>query len=141
MIHTAGTQEETMAQDNTPKMPAFEVPAEMRDFAEKSVEQARKAFETFIGAAHRTIESADGSSFAMGNNMQDMTKRALNLAEQNMRASFDHAQRLVRAKDMQEAMQLQSEFWQKQLAFMQQNVSEMGANVTKAATEAAKRKG
>jgi hypothetical protein len=29
----------------------YEVPAEMRDFAEKSVEQARKAMDGFIGAA------------------------------------------------------------------------------------------
>ncbi|HKH35041.1 MAG TPA: phasin, partial [Beijerinckiaceae bacterium] len=33
-----------------PKM-AYEVPPEMREFAEKSVEQARKAIDGFIGAA------------------------------------------------------------------------------------------
>jgi len=33
--------------------PAYQIPTEVRDFAEKSVEQARKAFEGFSGAAQR----------------------------------------------------------------------------------------
>jgi hypothetical protein len=36
------------------KQPNYEVPAEMRDFAEKSVEQARKAIDGFMGAARKT---------------------------------------------------------------------------------------
>jgi hypothetical protein len=37
--------------------PNYEVPGEMRDFAEKSVDQARKAFDSFIGAARRTADT------------------------------------------------------------------------------------
>jgi len=33
----------------------FEVPPEMRAFAEKSVEQARQAFDGFISAAHQAM--------------------------------------------------------------------------------------
>ena len=43
----------------------YEIPAEMRDFAEKSVEQARKAFEGFIGAAQKAVTAAEASPFAM----------------------------------------------------------------------------
>jgi len=32
----------------------FEVPNDLRDFAERSVEQARKAFEGFLAVAQRT---------------------------------------------------------------------------------------
>ena len=42
------------------EMPNFQVPEEMRDFAEKSVEQARKAFDGFLGAAHKAIDSVEG---------------------------------------------------------------------------------
>ena len=31
----------------------FEVPEQMREFAEKSVDQARKAFDDFMGATHK----------------------------------------------------------------------------------------
>ena len=37
----------------------FEIPNELRDFAERSVEQARKAFEGFLTVAQRTAGVAD----------------------------------------------------------------------------------
>ena len=44
----------------------------------------------------------------------EVSKQALSFAEQNMKASFDHARKLVRAADLQEAMQNQSEFLKSQ---------------------------
>src|SRR6184192_3761353 len=38
----------------------FEVPAEMRALAEKSVEQARQAFDGFISAAHQAVSAFEG---------------------------------------------------------------------------------
>lgn len=120
--------------------PNFEVPNEMRDFAEKSVEQARKAFDGFLGAAQKTAESVDGSAAAVRNNAQDMARKSLSYAEQNMRAAFDHAQNLVRAKDLQEAMQIQTDFVKSQFSTMQEQMKELGAGVQKSASEAVKRK-
>ena len=37
----------------------FEVPAEMRAFAEKSVEQAKQAFDSFISAAQHAVNTAE----------------------------------------------------------------------------------
>ena len=42
--------------------PNYEIPAEMRDFAEKSVEQARKAIDGFMGAAQKTVDTFEGSA-------------------------------------------------------------------------------
>ncbi len=38
----------------------FEIPPEMRALAEKSVEQARQAFDGFISAAHRAVSAFEG---------------------------------------------------------------------------------
>ncbi len=38
----------------------FEVPPEMRALAEKSVEQARQAFDGFISAAHQAVSAFEG---------------------------------------------------------------------------------
>jgi hypothetical protein len=38
----------------------FEVPPEMRALAEKSVEQARQAFDGFISAAHQAMSAFEG---------------------------------------------------------------------------------
>ena len=85
--------------------PNYEVPAEMRDFAEKSVEQARKAFDSFIGAARRTADTVQGSAELARSNALDASSRGFEYAEQNVNAAFDLAQKLVRSRDMQEAMQ------------------------------------
>ena len=44
------------------KTPGLEVPPEMRAFAEKSVEEAKKAFETYMDAANRAISTAESST-------------------------------------------------------------------------------
>lgn len=113
-----------MANIPTPK---YEIPAEMRDFAEKSVEQARKAVDSFLSAAHRTVDTFEGSASTVQSSAKDMTRKTLNYAEQNLSAAFDHAQRLVRAKDVQEAMQLQSEFVRSQFAALQSQMKEFGS--------------
>ena len=40
----------------------------------------------------------------------EMSKQALSFTEQNMKAAFEHARKLVHATDLQEAMRIQSEF-------------------------------
>ena len=44
----------------------FEVPNDLRDFAERSVEQARKAFEGFLAVAQRTAGAASDAPGASG---------------------------------------------------------------------------
>jgi phasin len=122
-----------MAQENQ----TYEIPTEMRDFAEKSVEQARKAFDGFMGAAQRTVDTLENSASSVQTNTTDITRKTFTYAEQNISAAFEHAQRLVRAKDVQEAMQLQAEFVRNQFAAMQTQMRDIGAIAQAAAQTAA----
>ena len=112
----------------------YEIPAEMRDFAEKSVEQARKAFEGFFGAAQKAVGSVDTGAFSVATNMKEVGVKAMSFAETNMKSAFDHAQKLVHAKDMQEVLQLQTEYLKSQMSSLQDQAKEMGATVQKAVT-------
>src|SRR5918995_3658215 len=116
--------ESSMATQQTPN---YEVPAEMRDFAEKSVEQARKAMDGFIGAAQKAVDTFEGSANTVQASAKDMTRKTFAYAEQNIQAAFDLAQRMVRAKDMQEAMQVQAEFVHSQFESMQTQMKEFGS--------------
>ena len=107
--------------------PGYEIPAEMRDFAEKSVEQARRAMDGFIGAAQRTVDTIEGSANTVQASAKDMTRKSFAYAEQNIQAAFDLAQRMVRAKDVQEAMQIQAEFVRSQFESMQTQMKEFGS--------------
>jgi phasin len=87
--------------------PKLEVPAELRDLAEKTIDQAEKAFGMFFDAANKSIASVPSPG-------TEMSRQALSLTEQNMKAAFDHARKLVHATDLQQAMQIQSEFLKSQ---------------------------
>jgi len=105
----------------------YEIPAEMRDFAEKSVEQARKAIDGFLSAAQKTVDTFEGSANTVQASAKDATRKTFTYAEQNLAAAFDLAQRMVRAKDMQEAMQIQAEFVRTQFEAMQAQMKEFGS--------------
>ena len=114
---------------------SYEVPAEMRELAERSVEQARKAFDGFIGAARKAVEAAHGTTETARFNTQDVSRKAISYAEGNVAAAFDLAQKLVNAKDLTEVMQLQSDFLKAQMAAFQAQIKEMGADVQAAAAK------
>lgn len=110
--------------------PIYQIPNEVRDFAEKSVEQARKAFEGFAGAAQKALDGAADMPFPVPG-AKEMSVKALSFAEANVNAAFDLAQKLVHAKDPQEVFKLQSEFVQSQLSAIQDQTKELGAAFTK----------
>jgi phasin len=118
--------------------PPFEIPNELRDFAERSVDQARKAFEGFVSVAQRTIGAAEDAAEAAQKNATSVGAQALSYTEQNINAALDLAHKLVQAKDPQEAFALQSEYLKTQLAALQAQAKEIGALIQKSATPAAK---
>src|SRR4051812_16405054 len=105
----------------------FQVPEEMRTMAENSLEQTRQALESFLGAARRTTETMEQTTDRVQAGAKDMAQRTLSSAEQNIRTSLDYAERLVRAKDLQEAARIQSEFVRSQFETMQAQMKEFGS--------------
>jgi phasin len=131
-FHNPAQQEDVPMNGKIP----YEVPTEMREFAEKSVEQARKAFDGFIGAAQKAVDTAHGSAESARLNAQDVTRKAMCYAETNVSAAFELAQKLVKSKDLTEVMEHQSEFVKAQMAALQTQLKEMGAAVQDVATKA-----
>jgi len=98
--------------------PKLEVPAELRELAEKTIDQAEKAFGMFFDAANRSITS-------IPNPGTEMSKQALSLTQQNIKAAFEHARKLVHATDLQEAMRIQSEFLRSQFTSAGEHMRQM----------------
>jgi phasin len=111
--------------------PKLEVPAELRDLAEKTIDQAEKAFGMFFDAANKSIASVPSPG-------TEMSKQALSLTEQNMKAAFDHARKLVHATDLQQAMQIQSEFLKSQFTNAGEHMRQIAGGVMSAAKGATK---
>jgi phasin len=112
----------------------LEIPAEIRDLTAKSVEEASKAFGSFIEAAHKATAQAEGTASALQSTAKDVSAKALSFTEANLKSAFDHAQKLIQAKDPQEILAHQSEYVKKQLAAMEEHAKELGSAVLKAVT-------
>ena len=119
---------------------SFEVPTQMRQLAEQSLEQARNAVDGFITQAQKTVTTAEAQANAAQSNAKDMGQKAMGFAEQNIANSFEFAQKLLRAKDIQEVMALQQEYLQSQMKAMSAQAKDLGSSATKAAMDAAKPK-
>ena len=118
----------------------FEIPKEMRSMAEASFEQARKAFDSFIGSAQQTAASLGGKGEAARASAKDISSKAISYAEKNVQSSLAYAQSLIHAKDLSEVMRLHTEYVQAQMKALAEQASEMGQTVTKAAMDVAKPK-
>jgi len=96
--------------------PSFEIPPELREMAEKNVEQARAAYGQFMdfltqamGAWAKLPGGAEMGGFGV------VQERAVGFAKENAERSFALASDLSRAKDMQEVLTLQSRYVQTQM--------------------------
>jgi phasin len=118
----------------------FDVPTQMRQFAEQSVEQAKKAVDGFMTAAQKTAAAMETQAATAQSGAKDVGQKAMAFAEQNIANSFEFAQKLVRAKDVQEVMALQVEFMKAQMQAMSAQAKELGSTATKAAMDSAKPK-
>jgi len=118
----------------------FEIPPEMRAFAEKSVEQARQAFDGFITAAHRAVGAFEGQAESAHQGSKDVTEKAMTFAEHNIAASFDFAQKLVQAKNVEEVLKLQAGYIKAQMQVLAEQAKELAESTTKVAGDAAKSK-
>jgi phasin len=122
-----------MAKDGSPN---FEIPAEMRQFAEKSVAQAKLAFDSFISAAQQAVSTAETHATTARAGAKEAGDLAMQFAERNIATSFDFAQRLLRAKDPQEVAALHAEYVKSQVATLTEQAKELSKQAAKIAGQA-----
>lgn len=115
----------------------FEVPTDMRKFAEQSVEQARKAFDSFVSAAHNAMSDFEGRAQTARTGAMDVGGRAMTFAERNMAASFEFAQNLVRAKNVEDVLRLQTEYVKSQIQALNEQTKELAEATAKVAKDTA----
>ena len=101
-----------MAQD---MMSNFEIPTEVRQLAVKSVDEAKRAFDSLVVAAQKVTTSLAGQAAAAQSSSKEVHSKVRTFAERNVATCFEFAQKFVHAKNVQEVMQLQAELVKTQL--------------------------
>ena len=112
----------------------FEIPQQMRELAEKNIEQARAAYDQFMGAMNQAMgmwaQSIPGDGMTAG--FKAVQDRATTFAKQNAEAGFALASDLAKAKDVQEVISLQSKFAQSQMQAYAMQAQELGRLIAEA---------
>ncbi len=105
----------------------FEMPQQLRELAEKNVEQARSSYVQFLDAM---AKAAGMWSAAIPQNeatagFKTIQERAARFAKQNADACFNMATELAAAKDIQDIMGIQSRYAQVQMQAYSTQAQEM----------------
>jgi len=111
----------------------FDIPTEMRVFAEKSMEQARQAFDSFITATQGALTTAESRAASARGGAKDVIDLAMRFSERNIAASFEFAQRLLHAKDAKEVTAIHSEYVNNQIAALTDQAKELSRQAAKMA--------
>lgn len=115
----------------------FEIPPEIRAAADKSVEEARRAFEQVLTATQKALSTAEGSAKSVGEGAADLSRQSLAYMEENIAATFSLAQRLVQARTPQEIAALQQEYLRQQMKALTEQGKALGEMATRLAATAA----
>jgi phasin len=113
--------------------PAMEIPAAVREIAERNVEQARTAYTQFMDMARQAQDMVSKSSDAVASSAREVQTRALHYAQENMDSSFSFASDLAKARDLKEFLEIQQRHAQKQVMTYTQQAQELGRLLADAA--------
>ncbi|MFI5014507.1 MAG: phasin family protein [Hyphomicrobiales bacterium] len=105
------------------------VPNEVRDFADRSVEQAKKAFGGFIGVVNAAIEGESPRPPETPAAAANLSRLAVGFAERNVQGAFELASSMVRATDLEQVLELQREFLETQMKALKDQMRTLGAAV------------
>ena len=97
---------------------SMQIPEQVKEMVEKAIEQAEQN-------VSRLIEAADKSASMVPNPTTDFSKKLLSMGAQNMNAAFDHARKLLRCSDFQEAANLQAQFLNAQFETASRQLKEL----------------
>lgn len=115
----------------------FDIPEAMRTFADKSVDQARKAFDDFMAATVKAVDKAETSAKSIHEEARTANKQAIGFLEQNLAASFEFAQKMVRARTLEELQAIHGEFIQRQVSAAEAQTRSVGEAMSRAASDLA----
>ena len=119
------------------EMPKMEVPAAFREFAEKSVSQAKENYEKMKSAAEEATDVLEGTYATASKGASDYGLKVIEAARLNTNATFDFANELMTVKSFSELVELSTAHMRKQFEALTTQSKELAALAQKVATDTA----
>ncbi|NJL07213.1 MAG: phasin [Methylacidiphilales bacterium] len=115
----------------------MELPVAMREIAEKSVAQAKDAYEKIKSAAEETTDMIEDTYVTASKGMSEFNVRALEAMRANINASFDFTRAVMQVKTLSQAVELTSSHIRKQFEALIDQTRELTELAQKVATDTA----
>lgn len=132
--------EASMPKFEIPKfdMPSgVEVPAVVREMAEKSVQNARETYEKFKANAEETTDLLEDTYSTASRGLAEYNTAALESLRTNVNAAFDYMGALFGAKSVSEAVELSTGHMRKQFDVLSSQAKELSTLAQKVAADTA----
>lgn len=115
--------------------PGFEIPQQLRELAERNVEQARTAYTQFMDAMGKAAgmwaSAIPANEVTSG--FKVVQERAVRFAKQNAEAGFALAGEIAGAKDLQDVLAIQARYAQTQMQAYALQAQELARLMSEAA--------
>jgi phasin len=121
---------------NTPNFP--ELPDSIRSIMKSSIEQARKAFDTFATSSEKILQGLDTSANPVADSLKHLNEKITLFARQNAESNFNLAIRLTDARQLSEIVELQNAHVREQMETFARQLEELRDLTMKAVKEGSK---
>jgi hypothetical protein len=102
-----------------------EMPKEVSDFAQKSVDQAQAAFEKVSEVAHGNVQAFDAVAGALKARTLDLQMKTIEIAQTNVNATFAFFRKALAVRDPAAFFALNQEFARDQFAALSKQAGEL----------------
>lgn len=119
------------------EVPNLEMPAVMREMAEKGVQNAREAYEKMKSHAEETTDLLEDTYSTASKGVAEYNTVALEALRSNVNATFDYFSALLGTKSVSEAVELSTGHLRKQFDVLSSQAKELSALAQKVASETA----
>jgi phasin len=120
-------------------MPNFaELPDSIRNIMKSSIEQARKAFDTFVASSEKMMQSFDTSSIPAAEGVKQLNEKIAAFTRQNAEANFNLAMQLTDAKQLSDIVELQNAHLRSQMENFSHQMEELRELTLKALKDGTK---
>jgi len=102
-----------------------EIPETLRELMKMSIEQAKRAFETFVSTSEKTWKSLENSSPSGRTSLYALNAKIAEITRLNAEANFALAMKLAESRDVHQAMELQSQHVRTQMETFVHQLEEM----------------
>jgi phasin len=116
-------------------MPKMEVPAAFREFAEKSVTQAKDNWEKMKAATEEATDMIETSYSTASKGASDYGLALIDAARANTNAAFDFYSQIMTAKSLSEVIELSTSHARKQFETVTAQSKDLTALAQKVATD------